>query len=91
MNVRRRVRIEATPSPSSSVMPSSVPQRSGDATPAGGGTCAAWVRNQSPRKPSGVQLARAISPPGRHTRTSSAAACGWSGANIAPKTDSTAS
>ena len=39
-------------------MPSSVPQRSGDATPAGGGTWAAVARNSSPRKPSGVQLAR---------------------------------
>jgi len=42
-------------------------------------------------KPSGVQLAIAIVPPGQHTRTSSAAVCSWSGANIAPTTDSTAS
>ena len=38
-------------------------------------------------KPSGVQLASAIVPPGRVTRTSSAAARRWSGANIEPKTD----
>jgi hypothetical protein len=42
-------------------------------------------------KPSGVQLARAIVPPGRHTRTSSEAAFAWSGANIEPNTDVTAS
>ena len=42
-------------------------------------------------KPSGVQLASAIVPPGRQTRSSSAAACAWSGANIEPKTDVTAS
>ena len=42
-------------------------------------------------KPVGVQLARAIVPPGRQTRRSSAAALPWSGANIEPKTEVTAS
>ena len=42
-------------------------------------------------KPSGVQLASAIVPPGRVTRASSPAARGWSGANIEPKTDRVAS
>ena len=42
-------------------------------------------------KPSGVQLASAIVPPGPHTRSSSAAARQWSGANIVPKTEVTAS
>ena len=57
----------------------------------GGGTCAPTVRKSSPMNPSGVQLARAIVPPGRQTRRSSAAACAWSGANIDPNTDVTAS
>ena len=68
-----------------------MPQSIGDCTPAGGGTWAATVRKSSPMKPSGVQLASAIVPPGRQTRSSSAAACSWSGANIEPKTDVTAS
>ena len=42
-------------------------------------------------KPVGVQLTIAIVPPGRHTRTSSAAARSWSGANMTPRLDSTAS
>jgi hypothetical protein len=42
-------------------------------------------------KPSGVQLARAIVPPGWHTRTSSAAARSWSGANMTPSMETTAS
>ena len=42
-------------------------------------------------KPSGVQLASATVPPGRQTRTSSAAARSWSGANITPTTERTAS
>jgi len=41
--------------------------------------------------PSGVQAASAIRPSGRQTRASSAAARSWSGANITPTTDSTAS
>ena len=52
---------------------------------------AATVRKSSPMNPSGVQLARAIVPPGLQTRSSSAAACAWSGANMEPKTDVTAS
>ena len=43
--MRRRVLIELTPSPSRSAMPSPVPQSSDEATPAGGGTWAPWVRN----------------------------------------------
>ena len=42
-----------------------VPHSIGDGTPAGGGTCSATVRNIAPTKPSGVQLASAIVPPGR--------------------------
>ena len=68
-----------------------MPQSIGDCTPAGGGTCAPTVRKSSPMKPSGVQLASAIVPPGLQTRSSSAAARAWSGANIEPKTDVTAS
>ena len=44
---------------------SSVPHSIGEASPAGGGTCAATVRKSAPMKPSGVQLASAIVPPGR--------------------------
>ena len=47
--------------------------------------------NSWPMKPSGVQFARPMRPPGRHTRASSAADFAWSGANITPKVDSTAS
>ena len=42
-------------------------------------------------KPSGVQLASAIVPPPRQTRIISAAVRRWSGANIAPSTETTAS
>ena len=54
---------------------------------------ACWpsVLNSWPMKPSGVQLARPMRPPGRHTRAISAADFAWSGANITPKVDSTAS
>ena len=79
------------PSPKRSRRWLSVPHSIGDRTPAGGGTCAAIVRKKSPRNPSGVQLASAIVPPGRVTRSSSAATRSWSGANIEPKTDVTAS
>ena len=58
--MRRRVLTNSTSSPSSSVMPASVPQRSGEATPGGGGTWAAVARNSSPRKPSGVHDASAM-------------------------------
>ncbi len=44
-----------------------------------------------PTKPSGVQQARPILPPGRQTRASSRAAWGWSGANITPKVETTTS
>ena len=69
----------------------SVPHRSGDAIPAGGGTYLPMTRNSCPRKPSGVQLASPIRPPGRHTRISSLAAHSWAGANITPKVDRTTS
>ena len=49
------------------------------------------VLNSWPMKPSGVQLARPILPPGRQTRTSSAAARSWSGVNITPKVETTTS
>ena len=91
MNTRLRARSELTLSPSSSATPSSLPQRSGEASPAGGGTWAPCARNHWPRKPSGVHEASPIRPPGRVTRRSSAAVVSWSGANIAPNTDSTAS
>ena len=42
-------------------------------------------------KPVGVQLATAIRPPGRATRTSSDAARAWSAVNITPIADSTTS
>ena len=42
-------------------------------------------------KPSGVQLARPILPPGLQTRSSSAAARSWSGVNITPKVETTTS
>ena len=41
--------------------------------------------------PVGVQFASAIRPPGRVTRASSRAAASWSGANITPQVDETAS
>ena len=47
----------------------------------------AIVLNIVPTAPSGVQLAIPIRPPGLTTRSSSAAAFCWSGANIAPKID----
>ena len=47
--------------------------------------------NICPLPPSGVQAATAIVPPGRATRTSSAAACSCRGANITPNVDSTRS
>ena len=49
------------------------------------------VLNSWPMKLSGVQLARPILPPGRHTRIISSAACSWFGVNITPKVDSTTS
>ena len=63
----------------------------GGVSPGGGGTCAPTVLKSWPTKPSGVQLANAIVPPPRQTRTISAAVRRWSGANIAPTTEMTAS
>ena len=91
VNVRSSISSEAIPSPKSVRRWASVPQSIGDCTPAGGGTWAATVRKSSPMNPSGVQLASAIVPPGLQTRSSSAAACAWSGANIEPNTEVTAS
>src|SRR5215212_2538833 len=51
-------------SPKSSFNRSSAPHRKGGFRPAGGGTCLPMVRKKSPRKPSGVQLAIPILPPG---------------------------
>ena len=68
-----------------------VPHRSGDLTPAGGGRCLPIVLKRWPMKPSGVQLARPIFPPGRQTRISSAAARSWSGVNMTPKVETTTS
>ena len=45
----------------------------------------------SPAKPSFSHVAMTVPPPGRHTRTSSAAARRWSGANIAPNVEITRS
>ena len=42
-------------------------------------------------KPSGVQFAMAMVPPGRQTRSISAAARSWSAVNITPKVESTTS
>jgi hypothetical protein len=44
-----------------------------------------------PMKPSGVQLASPILPPGLVTRSSSPAVFSWSGANITPTVESAAS
>ena len=57
----------------------------------GGGRCEATALNIWPLPPSGVQAATAIVPPERVTRTTSAAATSWRGANIAPNVDSTLS
>jgi hypothetical protein len=67
------------------------PQLAGELTPAGGATCRPRVLNRWPMKPSGVQLAMPMRPPGRHTRIISAAVFAWFGANIAPKVETTAS
>ncbi|KAG0919231.1 hypothetical protein G6F32_016267 [Rhizopus arrhizus] len=60
--------------PNISSMRARVPHSAGDLTPAGGGRCLPMVLKIWPMKPSGVQLAMPILPPGRQTRTSSAAA-----------------
>ena len=55
----------STPSPSSSATTASVPHRVAGWAPAGGATCLPTVLRIPPTKPSGVQLASAIRPPGR--------------------------
>ena len=77
------------PSPKSSRTRSSVPQSDGGSIPGGSGACLAITEKKT--SPSGVQFAIPIRPPGRQTRRSSAAVFGWSGANIAPKVESTTS
>ena len=68
------------------------PHSGGGSTPGGGGGRNAPASlNSSPGKPSLTQVVMAIRPPGRQTRTSSAAAAQWSGANIAPKVEITRS
>ena len=91
MKSRGVVRIRAAPAPNSSSRCSGRPQRAGGVTPAGGGTCRPITPNIRPMKPAGVQLARAIVPPLRTTRSISLADRAWSGANITPNDDSTAS
>jgi hypothetical protein len=49
------------------------------------------VLNSWPMNPSGVQFAMPIFPPGRQTRSISAAARSWSAVNNTPKVDMTAS
>jgi hypothetical protein len=49
------------------------------------------TRKSRPMKLAGVQFASPILPPGLHTRSSSEAAFSWSGVNITPKVESTAS
>ena len=55
------------------IQPTRVPQVAGDLAPAGGGRYLPIVLKSWPMKPSGVQLARPILPPGLVTRSSSAA------------------
>src|SRR3954447_7269402 len=66
----------------------STPHSGGGSTSGGGGGRKAPVSlNSSPAKPSLIQVVISPRPPGRQTRTSSAAAPVWSGANIAPKVE----
>lgn len=75
----------------SAAMRACVPQSMGERSPGGGGTCRPMTWKSRPMNPSGVQLARPIRPPGRVTRSSSAAARSWSGVNITPKEESATS
>ena len=52
--------------PKNPLMRPAVPQSAGDLTPAGGGRCLPIVLKTWPMKPSGVQFARPILPPGLH-------------------------
>src|SRR6185437_13999550 len=70
---------------------SRVPHSAGDFTPAGGGRYLPMVLNIWPMKPSGVQLASPMRPPDLHTRCISEAVLLWSGENIAPNVETTAS
>src|SRR5438270_1618384 len=71
MNLRGSVSIDVAAAPNMSSMRARMPQSAGDLTPAGGGMCLPMVLNSWPMKPSGVQLASPILPPGLHTRMSS--------------------
>ena len=53
--------------------------------------CPAITLKNRPASPSGSQLQSTIRPPGLSTRATSAAALRWSGANMTPKTEITAS
>src|SRR6266436_6868660 len=83
--MRRLRRTSAKPCRRRERTVASSPQPIGDGTPiGGGGRCALKTWNILPMKPSGVQLAKAICPPGLVTRSSSAAARWGRGANITP-------
>ena len=78
--------IDVAPTPRSRA---SVPRRSGESMPAGGGTWRDTVASSRPMNPSGVWATSPMRPPGRVTRAKPAAVRSWSGANIAPKTEVT--
>src|ERR1700724_246760 len=69
----------------------SSPQSTGGGTKGERGTILAVTCNDFPTKPSGVQFAMAINPPGLHTLTNSAATRSGRGANMAPNMVSTTS
>src|SRR5919204_4329608 len=91
MKLRGSAWIDLAPEPNNSASRSRVPQSAGDLAPAGGGRYWPRALNIWPTKPGGVQLARPILPPDRHTRNISAAALSWSGVNITPKVETTTS
>ncbi len=70
----------------------STPHCGGVPAPAGGAGMNEPVSlNSSPAKPSFAQVVMRMRPPGRQTRTSSAAVRPWSGANMAPNVEITRS
>lgn len=80
--VRRVECTSVTPLPKRSCTIPGSPQSSTDGTPAGGGTYPTVTFSIRPTNPSGVRLAIAIRPPGRVTRSSSAAGrSGWAAAS----------
>ena len=88
---RSAVRIATACSPNSSCRPSSVPHRQGPGEAPGPPLKSANMPSISPTRLSGRQLASAIRPPCRHTRSSSSAVLRWSAANIAPNVEATTS